>query len=145
MNGLSVNSFDIPKGIYKSTCGGCYVSNKVLNCKECMDLNGDTHETSINATKCKYIKNANGKLVCDDHDMLPDNEMDVPLGTYLFYCGGCKMLDKERILLCSKCKDTNYERIQNNVIMNLEHIKCLKVSFKGNKLMCSSFKPSINL
>ena len=140
MNGLTVNSPDIPKGIYKSTCGGCYASDKNLTCKECMDLNGDLHKASLDTTKCKYVKNNNGKLVCDNTDMLPDNEMNVPLGTYLFYCGGCRVIDRDRILLCEKCKNTNENSITKNVMMNLEHTKCLKVSFKSNNFVCDSIK-----
>lgn len=144
MNGLEVNSPDIPKGIYKSTCGGCSVKDEVLTCKACMDLGGEVHKSTIITTECEYIKNENGKLVCDDEDKLPDNEMDVPLGSYLYYCGGCKLLDRDRLLYCQKCKNDNEEAAQNNVLMNLERTKCLKVSFKGNRFVCDSIKPPVD-
>ena len=107
-------------------------------CEECLnDLGKVVNGASINVFECSHFKNDDGVLVCD-HDRLPENDVDAPPGSYLFKCGGCELLDEERILMCKQCKDTLRGLKQD--VFTIVDPDCENYAYDSGELVCKEKK-----
>jgi len=126
---LEENHSGVPEGSYLGSCGGCRVQvemavvdgkdedgttyqeeqgKTVLRCVHCRDSRGAPGgETWLNIDECKNVGNAEGVLVCEDHERkLSEQEAeDLPVGSYQESCRGCVFRDRDTpVLSCSACK-----------------------------------------
>mmetsp|Transcript_6099 Transcript_6099/g.7495 ORF Transcript_6099/g.7495 Transcript_6099/m.7495 type:complete len:169 (-) Transcript_6099:254-760(-) len=106
------NEEGIPPGTYLQSCNGCGLAADVdgtrnmLQCSQCPKPCGAVVRSNIvHIDACEAFGNNAGKLVCDT----PSNEEELPDGTYLGSCEGCRLTDGEggnAVLSCSACKNT---------------------------------------
>jgi len=85
---------------------------------------------TIPLSSCESFGNEGGILVCD----VPPNAEDIPEGTYIGSCGGCKLVDGRgaKILSCSACKDA-YGRSSAST-MNIDG--CKVIGNNNGELVC---------
>lgn len=130
---LPLNEENLPLGNYKGSCGGCrLLDGGYLECDECVNQEDRTYSKIYARGGCTWITNMEGILYCTKNQTtfiyLPSNNENLPNGSYIDTCGGCKLSTKVEhhvSLECTHCLNGKYSIanpskifISNNDLIN---------------------------
>lgn len=124
----------IPPGSYVDSCEGCHIEEeKWIVCK-CKGSRGGLSSTREEVAKCSSFTNQGGTLACEK----PLNEGNIPAGSYVGTCGGCRLSDDMTKVQCSHCltDSGNYEATE------AELSSCASFTNSNGRLECELSLPA---
>lgn len=131
----------LPNGSYKQTCAGCHVAGSWLWCRFCKGSTGeDATGVKIAYRTCRGdIGNLGGNLVCTEMQQVtadPQDGHQLPPGSYVETCRGCRILDREtERLSCSECWSKTTGELTASWI-NMRH--CHRFRNNNGRLECEA-------
>jgi len=127
---ITLMADQLPAGSYTKSCNNCHLSNNGLSCK-CVDRYGQHHRTRLpTAQGCSFIKNIDGKLVCDSQDT-----DTLPKGNYQQTCHHCHLHNK---LLFCYCQDKQGQSEPSTLHV---HASCPPIVNDNGRLKCQHEQP----
>lgn len=98
----------------------------------------------IPISACEVFDNSDGELVCG---IVSHQESDLPNGSYLQSCGGCRVSTREgeiRVLSCSACKNELGRSVASEIVLD-ELSPCAQIGNRKGELICEDFSGADSL